>query len=100
MSKSYKRRTGSRTRSHRKRGSNSSPANRRKKCSCICHKKNRRKIAKRSTKSHRKKRGGAKKNRCWTGYEPVPGMKPYSKGSCRKVGKRRKSTKTGRSSKK
>ena len=25
-----------------------------------------------------------KKSRCWTGYEPVPGKKPYSKGSCRK----------------
>jgi hypothetical protein len=23
--------------------------------------------------------------RCWKGYEPVPGRKPYSKGSCRKV---------------
>ena len=26
-----------------------------------------------------------KKTRCWRGYEPVPGKKPYSKGSCRKV---------------
>lgn len=24
------------------------------------------------------------KSRCWTGYEPVPGKKAYSKGSCRK----------------
>lgn len=24
-------------------------------------------------------------NRCWGGYKPVPGKKPYSKGSCRKV---------------
>jgi hypothetical protein len=24
------------------------------------------------------------KSRCWTGYEPVPGKKPYSEGSCRK----------------
>lgn len=24
------------------------------------------------------------KSRCWAGYEPVPGKKPYSKGSCRK----------------
>lgn len=23
-----------------------------------------------------------KKNRCWTGYKPVPGKKPYSDGSC------------------
>ena len=26
-----------------------------------------------------------KKTRCWKGYEPVPGKKPYSKGSCKKV---------------
>lgn len=25
-----------------------------------------------------------KKNRCWEGYEPVPGKKPYSEDSCRK----------------
>lgn len=25
----------------------------------------------------------AKKGRCWDGYEPVPGKKPYSDGSCR-----------------
>jgi len=24
------------------------------------------------------------KNRCWDGYEPVPGKKPYSEDSCRK----------------
>ena len=24
------------------------------------------------------------KERCWTGYKPVPGKKPYSKGSCTK----------------
>lgn len=24
-----------------------------------------------------------KASRCWEGYEPVPGKKPYSKGSCR-----------------
>jgi len=23
-------------------------------------------------------------NRCWKGYEPVPGKEPYSDGSCRK----------------
>ncbi len=23
-----------------------------------------------------------KENRCWPGYEPVPGKEPYSKGSC------------------
>jgi hypothetical protein len=23
-------------------------------------------------------------NRCWEGYKPVPGKKPYSKGSCEK----------------
>lgn len=26
----------------------------------------------------------AKKGRCWKGYKPVPGKKPYSKGSCKK----------------
>ena len=24
------------------------------------------------------------RERCWTGYKPVPGKKPYSKGSCTK----------------
>ena len=28
-----------------------------------------------------------KKDRCWDGYEPVPGKKPYSKGSCAPVKK-------------
>lgn len=26
-----------------------------------------------------------KKERCWSGYEPTPGKKPFSKGSCRKA---------------
>jgi len=26
-----------------------------------------------------------KKTRCWKGYEPTPGKKAYSKGSCRKI---------------
>ena len=26
-------------------------------------------------------------NRCWEGYEPTPGKKPYSEGSCRKISK-------------
>jgi hypothetical protein len=25
----------------------------------------------------------AAKNPCWPGYEPVPGKKPHSKGSCK-----------------
>lgn len=25
-----------------------------------------------------------KRGRCWSGYKPVPGKKPYSKGSCAK----------------
>lgn len=25
-----------------------------------------------------------KKGRCWKGYEPVPGVKPYEDGSCKK----------------
>jgi hypothetical protein len=28
--------------------------------------------------------------RCWEGYEPVPGKKPYSNDSCRPVGKKKK----------
>jgi len=28
-----------------------------------------------------------KADRCWEGYEPTPGKKPYSKGSCRKIKK-------------
>lgn len=28
-------------------------------------------------------------NRCWTGYEPVPGKKAYEKGSCRKIGSKK-----------
>lgn len=27
---------------------------------------------------------GEKENRCWEGYEPVPGKKPYEEGSCKK----------------
>ena len=27
-----------------------------------------------------------KKGRCWTGYKPTPGKKPYSDGSCQKEG--------------
>ena len=37
------------------------------------------------TGSKRKKR----RNRCWRGYRPVRGKKAYSKGSCRKVGKKK-----------
>jgi hypothetical protein len=29
-----------------------------------------------------KKKTG-RKSRCWKGYEPVPGKKAYTKGSCR-----------------
>jgi hypothetical protein len=31
--------------------------------------------------------------RCWTGYEPVPGKKPYSNDSCRPVGSKKKTDK-------
>ena len=31
--------------------------------------------------------------RCWTGYEPVPGKKPYSNDSCRPVKKKKKTEK-------
>ena len=28
--------------------------------------------------------GVSRNSRCWEGYEPTPGIKPYAKGSCRK----------------
>lgn len=34
-----------------------------------------------------------KKARCWKGYEPVPGKKPYSNDSCRPVGSGKKENK-------
>jgi hypothetical protein len=34
-----------------------------------------------------------KQSRCWEGYEPVPGKKPYSDDSCRKTGEKAKETK-------
>jgi len=32
------------------------------------------------------KKGGmkGKKGRCWSGYKPTPGKKPFTKGSCMK----------------
>jgi hypothetical protein len=32
--------------------------------------------------------------RCWAGYEPVPGKKPYSNDSCRPIGGKKKNKKT------
>ena len=32
----------------------------------------------------------ALKERCWKGYEPTPGKKAYSKGSCKPKGKKKK----------
>ncbi|HEX8915389.1 MAG TPA: hypothetical protein VF796_23755 [Humisphaera sp.] len=44
--------------------------------------------ATRSKRSSSSKSGSHKKSggsgRCWSGYEPTPGKKPGSKGSCRK----------------
>ena len=51
--------------------------------------------AKRNARKKRRKEAGGDSNsatsssddgngRCWKGYEPVPGKKPYSDGSCRK----------------
>ena len=42
-----------------------------------------RRSPKRSPKRSRKR--SPKRSRCWRGYEPVPGKKAYSKGSCRKI---------------
>lgn len=36
---------------------------------------------------------GKAAGRCWTGYEPVPGKKPYSNDSCRPVGSKKKTKK-------
>lgn len=36
---------------------------------------------------------GSLSERCWKGYEPVPGKKAYSKGSCKPVGKVTKKSK-------
>jgi hypothetical protein len=35
----------------------------------------------------------SKHARCWAGYEPVPGKKPYSEDSCRPVGEKKKEKK-------
>jgi hypothetical protein len=32
-------------------------------------------------------------NRCWKGYEPTPGKKPYSNGSCKKSSSNKSSDK-------
>lgn len=43
------------------------------------------KKSKSSSKRKTMKKGGGKKSgRCWTGYHPVKGKTPYSKGSCAK----------------
>lgn len=36
-------------------------------------------------KSRPKVRKPKSSYRCWTGYKPVPGKKPFSKGSCKKM---------------
>jgi len=41
---------------------------------------------------------GMKVARCWKGYEPVPGKKPYSNDSCRPVGSKKKKEKKAGSS--
>jgi hypothetical protein len=38
---------------------------------------------KNSQKSKSKASNKKKTNRCWPGYEPTPGKKPGSKGSCK-----------------
>lgn len=40
-----------------------------------------------------------KSARCWAGYEPVPGKKPYSNDSCRPVGSKKKKTDKKKSTK-
>ena len=36
------------------------------------------------TKSRMKPKTKPKKGRCWAGYKPTPGKKPFTKGSCMK----------------
>lgn len=44
-----------------------------------------------ATKSATKSKGEKKeKDRCWPGYEAVPGKKAYTEGSCRKAGAKKK----------
>ena len=38
-----------------------------------------------------------KSARCWAGYEPVPGKKPYTEGSCRPAGSKKKAPKKKKS---
>ena len=40
---------------------------------------------KRSVTKKPSKKGMGKSGRCWAGYKPTPGKKPYSKGSCQKA---------------
>jgi hypothetical protein len=42
-----------------------------------------RKDDKREADEQEKELDAAQKSRCWDGYEPTPGKKPYSEGSCR-----------------
>ena len=44
----------------------------------------RKKGMKMSGKKSSGKKSGGKSGRCWAGYKPTPGKKPYSKGSCQK----------------
>lgn len=37
-----------------------------------------------------KKAGSNKGNRCWPGFEPTPGSKPFEKGSCEPAGTAKK----------
>jgi hypothetical protein len=43
------------------------------------------------TQAERNKRQG---NRCWEGYEPTPGKKPGTKGSCKPRSRSRSKTKS------
>lgn len=37
-----------------------------------------------SKKTSNKRKPTKKSGRCWSGYKPTPGKRPYSKGSCMK----------------
>jgi len=48
-------------------------------------------LARRERKSNKVEEGlQKKKSRCWSGYEPTPGVTPFAKGSCRPKGEKKK----------
>lgn len=42
------------------------------------------KVTKPKSSKPKRSKSKAKSGRCWAGYKPTPGKRPYSKGSCMK----------------